>query len=147
MQFPSDALAAATVSLEQALVEDARHGRRVWAARVDQALAAVEEAAYRQDRDLEFADGSIWDVSGGQSPSPGMDRRVHRLHDDVDGLLVWTARLRSRVRRLLEDDTATPTVEELRDRGLELLQALGKHERREARLILENATTDIGAGD
>jgi hypothetical protein len=144
-------LAAAVANLERALGEDGGRAGRVWAARVDQALFGIEQALHRHDATLEPRDGAVVDVESGQAPSPGLDRRIARLHEELAGCLAEAGALRARVRKVLEgpapDGLGPGTFDAFRRRAGALLDALGRYEREEAHVILETTTTDIGAGD
>jgi hypothetical protein len=147
MQLTSEALSAAAASLETALEEGAEHGLRVWAARVDQALSVVEQAIWRRDGAFESPEGGT-SLEGGRAPSPGTDRDLDRLHDERNDLLAEAGALRWRLRRLLEDNTDDKAQPEaICRRAAALLGALERYERDETWLVLEVATTDIGAGD
>jgi hypothetical protein len=140
-----ETLASAVVHLEQALAGDLARRPHDWAARVEQALTGLERAVRRQDAQLESPDGGVVEVGSGQAPSPGMHRRLGRLHEDLTGFLDEVGALRGRARQVREGN---PDVTDgLRRRAADLLGALRRYERDEARVIFETASTDIGAGD
>lgn len=149
MNITHHGLPAAMDNLERALEAGMADGPRVWAAQVDQALAEIERTADRQDAALELPGGGLVDIDRGQSPSPGMDRQVERLHDDVASLLGEVRGLRRRVRRLLEvgEPDGHRDLVSLYSRTAALLDEFARHEKEQTRLVLEIASTDIGAGD
>jgi len=151
MRTKKETLSAAVANLERILVVDPTNRPQAWAARLEQALSAVEQGIRRQEGVLESPYDSLVAVSGGQAPSPGMDRRVNGLHDDLEGLLKETSYLRKQLHGALHGSSRrepeTAAFNELGYRAATLLDALGRYEEEEAWLILENATTDLGAGD
>lgn len=151
MWISTGTLLSAMENLEQAIAPDPGRGPRVWAARVDQALFGVEQAIRGEGAVITAAaDGNI-DPGNGQTPSPGMDRRVDHLRDELADLLDEAASLRGQVRQVLEGISQNPLAPAVftrfRSRIDDLLNGLGTYEQEETRLILETTSTDIGAGD
>jgi hypothetical protein len=142
MQMKSDTLSAVVENLAEAL-EDVGYGPRIWAARVDLALSAVEQGIGQRYSALDHPHRDGFGAED-EFPYPGMNRHRGR-HDDLTGLLAEVTALRDRLHRLLEglpEDEAG-----LRRRGAALLDALERYEREETWLTFEAATTDIGGGD
>jgi len=151
MWVENDTLPAAVENLEQALGGDGEVGSRVWAARVDQALFSIQQAIRGYSAVIEAtADGRI-DLGSAQAPSPGLDRRAERLGNELADLLDEAAALRGLVRQVLQGShycaPGRRTFDGFRSRLGDLLDGLANCEHEEARIILETAATDIGAGD
>jgi len=140
-------LPQAIAGLEKALAAQWDHEPQVWTARVDQALFAIEQAIWRHDATLESDEGHLTEVDSAQSPSPGLDRRVGRLHDGLADVGREVGVLRQSVRQVLNAGGEQGLSDGLRDRIFELLHALRECSNEEANLVLETTTTDIGAGD
>lgn len=151
MRTMKETLSAAVENLNQTIDDEAVYDPPAWADHLEEALTIVEQALRRQEDSLESPEDGVFAVTGGQSPSPGMDRRVHGLHDHLDVLLIYAHALRKRVGQARKDTSLDCAEKEARDilrrRALSLLEALNSYEQEEAHLILENATTDIGTGD
>jgi hypothetical protein len=133
-----------TDNLERALGAPAE-GPGVWVARLEGALIAVQRAILSQASGLGEPGGGLVGVGADQAPSPGLDRRLGRLLDDLSGLLEESRALRAGARDAALGDARA--LDGLRQRGRHLLGGLRRHEREEVRLVLESVTTDIGAGD
>jgi len=166
MPTKSDALSASVEGLERALAERSTSPERDWAERVDQALAAVEQAVRQRSATLEAPDGRLVDIEGPRLPSPTVSRRAGKLHQELDGFLDETRALRAKLRGSAQAPgtvvtpsgqagalALSPEAGAVADFGVfckrarELLDALGHYEQEEADLILDTVTTDIGAGD
>jgi hypothetical protein len=151
MYLKKATLAEAMANLERALTAGTRNRPEVWAGQIDQALASVEQAVQRRDALVESPDEGIIDVDSGQAPSPGLDRSLDRLREDLADLLTEARMLRRRVRQILDGSThealGSDSFAGLRCHAAALLDNLALYEQQEAHVILETATTDIGAGD
>lgn len=151
MHGKKETLSPAVANLQQIVADEAAYESSRWVSRLERALSAVEQAVRRQGSLIDSPEGGVSEVSGGQSPSPGMDRRVNCLHDDLDYLLEESQALRLQASLLRSNTTldrsGTDAIEGLRLRAAALLEALNHYETEEARLILDDATTEIGAGD
>jgi hypothetical protein len=139
-------------------------GAKDWAGRVDEALAAVEQAV-RQHRDtLEDEEGRVVDVNTPLNPSPVVKRRADGLRAELDGFLTEAQALRVKVRGVHSSAVAdpqtvagalpvAPEAGALPDfgafwqRARDLLEGLGHFEEEEADLIQYSVTLDLGAGD
>ena len=132
-------------SLARALSEGDTFPAKTWAARVDQALAAVEEAWRASRWDLPAMEEEF----GGMAVSPGADRRARALRHELEELVGEASDLRVQMRRVVSGDTAASphTLVGFRLQAQALLDALRAHEREEASFVHELVTTDIGAGD
>jgi hypothetical protein len=150
MRVKQETLSTAITNLEHSLAASGPASQN-WNYALEQALSGIIEGVRRQDDLLDSPNGGVTQVSGGQAPSSGVDRRVHGLHDDLDALLAEAGDLRAEVRRVQARATVegTKTVDGtgLRRRAGALLAALNRYEQDEAWLILETATTEVGAGD
>jgi FAD/FMN-containing dehydrogenase len=98
-----------------------------WARAVDNALSRIERLLRRDPADA---------VDGTRQT---LVRRADQLGQDHAALLAQTAALRQELRCA---DAAT-----LRERLEEFAAALHRLEEKEAGLVLESVTTDLGAGD
>ena len=149
MKAKKHAFLTAVAELKQALAEDSTGRERDWAERVDRALAGIVGAVQRHNATLLAPSGGVVDVASGQVPSPGVDRRLAVLYEELEGMLGEAAALRARLQRVLTSATAgeLPDCTLCRCRAAELLDALDRYETDEADLILDSVTTDIGAGD
>ena len=117
----------------------------VWIARMDRALAGVEEAVESRGR---LKVGRLGEVSG-LIPSPGVDRRLVRLREALGGLAEEASAIRDEMRREVESapQLGPASLQRFHRRAAALLLGLEEYELEEARLILESVNTDIGAGD
>jgi ABC-type transporter Mla subunit MlaD len=149
MRARKETLSAAVTNLEQAL-RGAAPWSRAWALLVEQALTSVEQAVRRQDTFLAATDGNVVDVESGLANSPGMERRLAHLHEELAGFLGEVDTLRKRVQRVLEGGAAEvppSPFDNFHRRAEALLDALQGYEQEEAQLIQESVNTDIGGGD
>jgi hypothetical protein len=146
MMGERETLSWAVDNLEQALAQPAL-AAGAWAGRVGWALAQLEQAIHRQDTILESPEGEFVEVESGQWPSQGMDRRVAHLHEELAGLLAEAEALRVLVHAVPEEGVDSAVGDDFRRRAAALVECLHGYEQEEFRLILESATTDIGAGD
>jgi hypothetical protein len=140
MAAKADDITAALGQLEKILGEPAGQGQG-WSGRVDAALARLEGELRREATELKAPDGPVPDVDRPLIPSPGEDRKAAHLRDELEDFLQEIQALRSQAR------DGGSTVEPLRERGRELVQAVRRHEHAEVDLILDSVNTDIGAGD
>jgi hypothetical protein len=149
MKAKRDALLTAMAELERALAEHSGGRERAWAERVDRALAAVAQAVQRHHATLQAPGGGVVDVASGRVPSPGVDRQLAALYEELEGVLGEATALRARLQRALASAAAGEVLDFalFRRRATALLEALGRYEAEEADLILDSVTTDIGAGD
>jgi len=120
----------AVEQLEQALGGES-------AGRIEQTLAALQEALRQRAATLKPPDDPLPDVDRPLLPSPGEDRKAAELREQVGGFLWETEALRAQAR----DGGAE--ADAFRERA----RALRNHEHAEVDLILESVNTDIGAGD
>jgi hypothetical protein len=137
-----DNLVSAVADLEQALANRSSRaaGRNQ---RLDQALAALEQAVRRHREALDPGDGRVVDVESPRLPSPTVTRQLGALHRELDQLLRDAGALRDR----LSGGAAAADVGPLRTQVRQLLQSLGRYNEDEARVIQDSVNTDIGAGD
>ncbi len=147
MRTSEDTLLEAGASLEVALDAPLEHEPHAWAARIDQSLAVVESAVARHSSGLQTGEGGVVEVSGGQAPSPGMDRQVLHLRRDLADLQRETEALRSRVWEVLKPDGEVARIDQVREQAAHLVAALDRYVREEANVILASATTEVGVGD
>jgi len=148
MRVENETLSEAASHLEQALATDADRGAGAWGARLEEALDGLEQALGRQDDILEDEGAGLF--GSAQEPSPGLDRRVHQLHEGLAGVHAEARVLRGRLRQMQERALpagSTAGLDDLRRRAASLLGALRRYEHEDNRLVQENSTTDIGAGD
>jgi hypothetical protein len=138
-------LLASMQALARVLGEAEDLPARTWAARVDDALAAVEESWRASQWDLPGMEEEF----GGMALSPGADRRARSLRRELDELVGEASHLRAQMRRVVSGDTAASPhmLVGFRLEAQALLEALRAHEREEASFVQELVTTDIGAGD
>jgi hypothetical protein len=139
-------------------------GEKDWAERVEEALAAVEQAVAQHRDTLEDAEGRLVDVNTPLNPSPVVKRRADELRAELDGFWQEARELREKVRSLPKANAAdvqslagalpvAPEAAELPDFGVfwqrarDLLKGLGHFEEEEADLIQYSVTLDLGAGD
>ena len=80
MRAKNGTLAAAIGVFERAVREGDGDGAHDWAARVDPAAAALEEAIRRQQGEI---DPAVQGVAGDLAFAPGIDRRLDKLHDGL----------------------------------------------------------------
>jgi len=147
MRTSEDTLLEAGASLEIALEAGPGRGPQAWAARIDESLAAIASAVARHSRNLQASGGGVVEVSGGQAPSPGMDRQVKRLWRNLADLQREAEALRSSVREVMNPEGEGSRIDEVQERAAHLLAGLDRYVREEAHLILESTTTEVGAGD
>src|SRR4051794_29433111 len=109
MRSRKETLSLAVTNLHQVLVDEAGYEPAAWVALLERALTDIMLAVRRQEDLLDSDEGAVTEVSGGQSPSPGMDRRLNGLHDDLDGLLHEARALRAQVGRSRQGDAPNQT--------------------------------------
>ena len=142
MRARNETLSAASAALEQALAVGA-NPTPGWAVQVEDALSRVERAAHRQDAGLYAPTGGAVDIDSSQTPSPGLQRRLDSLHDDLGSLQARARTLQGLARHAPERTAAV----DLHRHAAALLDAVRRYEREEARLILDSVTVEVGAGD
>jgi predicted nucleic acid-binding Zn-ribbon protein len=160
-----DSLAKAVNGLKCALAGDAAGREKNWTARVDQALAAFEQAVWQHRADLSDAEGRVVDVETSLNPSPTVARRADELRQALAALLEEATALRARLKDIQPSQEApepttaagalpvAPEAADLSDFGVfcaraeQLLQRFEHYDQEEAELIQESITMDLGAGD
>jgi hypothetical protein len=151
MKTQTKPLSLVLADLQRAIDADRSGWGSAWAEQLEQALGAVEWSVHREDASLDAPGGGVVGVNSGQSFSPGLDRKVRQLHDDLNALLTETQELRHRLSQALDrtpQGRLSPRdFDELYNRAVALAETLKRCEQEQTRLILENVTTDIGAGD
>jgi hypothetical protein len=147
MRTSEDTLLEAGASLETALQARPDREPQAWAARVDQALAAIQSAVAEHGTSLQAGADGVVEVSGGQALSPGTDRQVRHLRGELADLQREAEVLRGCLREVLNAGGEGGLTDRVRERAGHLLAAIDHYVRDEANLILANATTEVGAGD
>jgi hypothetical protein len=166
MAAKTDQLLTAIDQLEHILSQDSTNREAPWFFRMEQALAAVEQALRQHSANLEGPDGRVLDVDRPRIPSPGVVRRAGELQDGLHDLLKQTQALRARLQQATPasgfpshpEETAgalpvAPEAGALADFGIlcqrarSLVENLRRYENEEVDLILETVNTDVGAGD
>jgi hypothetical protein len=136
MKAKQESIRAAVEELEHTLDTTGDRGR------LDRALAGIEQAVREH---AEALDGErLIDVENPRLPSPGVDRKVGALRQELGELLAQTRVLRDRLGQASGD---TPDFGPLRARFRRLLRSFGQYEADEVCVILDTLNTDIGAGD
>lgn len=139
-----DALLVAMHALEAALAAAAPGREQAWSTRVHDDLRVVEEALAQHVSSTEAADGLFAEIDVAW---PKWLRRVEQLRSEHAELLQQASALRRHVELLWCGEWVTPDFASIRRRAARLLNALGRHQSKEADLIFETFYTDIGAGD
>ena len=166
MPTHNDLLFAAVHGLECLLAESMAARQQDWLARVDQALAGVEQAMRERANALTVPEEGLVEVDRPRLPSPTVARRAEELRQELAGMIAEARALRAKVQsatpasglEIGSSDLAgalpvAPEAGAVPDFGLfcrrtrELLDGLGRYEEEEAKLILDSITPDIGAGD
>jgi hypothetical protein len=150
MQVPRHSLLAALTELKRALPACDSGTPQEWAPRIMQALARLEQAVRRKEATLEAPGGELIDIDRGQIPSPGLDRHVDDIREELSALYHEASDLRRGLQHALEEAPhgLSPEVnEDFRASVAALAKGLERCEQEEARLVLETVNTDIGAGD
>jgi hypothetical protein len=113
---------------------------------LERALARLESVVQRHANVLRHPDDLIGAVDRPRIPSPGMDRDISHLHDQLEALL--------RDIRALAGWASAPgesrsmeALSALRWDAHRLSEELAQYWDREAHVILETVNMDIGAGD
>jgi len=144
MRKKNKTLSVAATHLAQALNAQIR-GESGWADGIERALTTVEQAIRQQETVLDSPDDNLIDVGSDQESSAGLDRKVHHLHEDLAGFLAEVRVLRGELQQ--EEGRSGEDRDGLRRRAVAILGDLSRYEKDEARLILETANNDLGAGD
>jgi hypothetical protein len=141
MTAKQDNLTAAMAELEHAVAdwEAGRGAEPAW--RLDRTLASLEQVVREHDQSLDRG-GEVVDVESPRIPSPTVDRQVESLHHELHRLLEEAHLLRGRLA-----GGPAPATGRLRDWVRQLLEALGRYDEQEARVIQEALNTDVGAGE
>jgi hypothetical protein len=132
--------------LEQALAPAPAEAPPIWIARMDRALAGVEQAA--SGRRSSFAKENKLSEVSDLIPSPGLDRRLGRLRQELGTLVEEAGAIREAMRQEVEKPrVAAASLRRFHRRAARLLLGLEQYELEEGRLLLDSVNTDIGAGD
>jgi hypothetical protein len=143
MTTARDALLQSIESLEQALAQDPTPGRRAWAARVDQALAAAEQALRQENADARSPKGGPFKAV--DMKRPALVRQVDKLRLQLSAEVGEAAELRSEVQGAAHG--VTPDLDALRQHLHLFVGDLRRLKEGEIDLVQESVTTDLGAGD
>jgi hypothetical protein len=143
MTTARDALLQSIESLEQALAQDPTTGRRAWVARVDQALAAAEQALRQENADACSPKGGPFKAV--DMKRPALVRQVDKLRRQLSAEVGEAAELRSEVQRAAHG--AAPELDALRQHLSLFVGDLRRLKEGEIDLVQESVTTDLGAGD
>jgi hypothetical protein len=166
MAATKDTLLTALDALEQALDADGAGREQEWARRVEQALAAVEQAAQQRDAALRAPADELVPVDRPRLPSPAVDRYAAELRQTLANCRREAAVLRGKVQGAAEGLAvdvkpsglagALPVAPEagaaadlgvFQQRARKLLQDLRKYRDDEVDVILEGVNTDVGSPD
>ena len=138
-----DALLQAIQTLEQALAEQSAGCERAWAGRVDQALAAAEQALRQENTEARSTKGGPFKAVDMTRPS--LVRRVGELRHQLAADVSQAAELRSEVQAAGRGGALDCAA--LRHHVQEFVHALRQLKEGEIDLVQESVTTDLGAGD
>ncbi len=151
--------------LKHALADNAANQGESWSRRVRHALDTLEHFLRRHRVNLRDAEGRVVDVDTSLNPSPGVDRRADKLHQELDRLLNQAQMLRAKLNAIhpgggvtnaATEAGALPVAPEVGDRtdfsvfceeAEQLLTDLEHYKEEETMLIEDNITLDLGAGD
>jgi hypothetical protein len=147
MRLKKGSLPATLLDLKQTLSGKDTGDPGTWFAHVAQALSGLDQAIRREDASLETPQGQLLDIDQGQIPSPGLDRQVGQLHDDLAGLVDEVRNLRGLLDQTRQNAAEQDDGNAIRQRLDTVVQALERYQQEEDRLVLETSTTDIGTGD
>jgi hypothetical protein len=145
----TETLWSARAELEQALAARATLEPAAWALLLARALSDIEQAIDQQSDTLSEPEGFAR-VSANPDSSSRVDRRVDRLHRDLIGFFAEARDLRGRLQqwsRIPEPDRNQADLDLLCKRVTAFANTLKHYEQAEARVILEVATTEVGAGE
>lgn len=152
------ALSRSLDQLEQMLNAPDKGREQAWMERVGWALSDVEQALGRHQATATAPDGPLDPEEIGTKRTPTLDRRAHKLCQDMNQFLDQVRELRVQVQEWAHPSYHTegapglPSAEEhnrraVRPQAEQLLAALRQLKDKEDGLILESVTTDIGVGD
>jgi hypothetical protein len=163
MKRPHDELLPPLEQFQAALAGEVAGRERDWAEQVRRALAQVQEALQRHAADTAATAGPFAEVD---LTRPSLVRQVGELRREHAEFLEHAASLQKELAHAAlafqrPADAATPAgglpapapvpavadFSAIRHRGEQLAAALQEHRGREAGLVIESVTTDIGAGD
>jgi hypothetical protein len=165
MPAEKHSLVRAVEDLKRAVNAPTRGRGNDWTRRMDQAILAVEQAVQRHDASLSDDKGCVVDVDSSLNPSPGVARKADGLHQTLDDLLREIQSLRRALPSVhpapadMDSSTAAgalevaPEVGDLADFGVfcehikEALDGFDRFSEKEAVLMQESVTLDLGAGD
>jgi hypothetical protein len=143
MTTARDALLQAIESLEQVLAQEPATDRRAWAVRVDQALAAAEQALRQENADARSPRGGPFKAV--DMTRPALVRQVGKLRRLLTAEVGEAAELRSEVQGAAHG--ATLDLGALRQQLHIFVGDLRRLKEGEIDLVQESVTTDLGAGD
>jgi len=110
------------------------------------APARLDDVVQRHANLLRHPDRLVGAVDRPRIPSPGMDRDISPLHDQLEGVLHDIRDFRARTAFPAKPRTDAG-IAALRQDAHRLAEELAQHWDREAHVILDSVNTDIGAGD
>jgi hypothetical protein len=149
MRARNETLWTARAELERALAARTNLEPAAWAQRLEGALSNIEQAVDQQSDTLSEPEG-VARVGTAPDSSSRVDRRVDRLHRNLIGVFAEARDLRGRALQLAQTPDTHRSQAELDllcNRMTALAGTLKQYEQAEAKLILEVATTEVGAGD
>jgi hypothetical protein len=149
MRARNETLWTARAELERALAARTTLEPAAWVQRLEVALSDIEHAVDQQSDTLSEPEG-VARVGTAPDSSSRVDRRADRLHRNLIIVFAEARDLRGRILQLTRNPEPSWTeaeLDSLRGRMAALAGTLKQYEQAEAKLILEVATTEVGAGD
>jgi hypothetical protein len=130
----------ASAGLEEALARPAGHNPKVWSADTADCLRALLDAFEMHVRHSEGPDGLLAEIV---TAAPRLANWVDQIKRDHQTILSDIGRIESAA----AGNEDIEKIEGIREKALDLLQALAAHRQRGADLIYEAYSVDIEAGD
>jgi hypothetical protein len=141
MYLQNDLVMGAAEELRQALTENAAARGREWALHMGHSLSDVEKTLCQHKGDFGTDDDTFGENQRGLLPSPGVQRKIEGLRQELGELIEGVRILR------VDLGAGQDTVAGFAQRAHHLLHALERLERGEIDLVQQSITPDIGAGD